>query len=502
MNLTVKLLALLLFFAFTSGDVHARKKKQYFNQSEFEVDFNITHPVLTANFIGDEEKEILIIGEKENKDRVAVLYLYDSASNNYKLHVEKKLPDSAVAFDLFTDKDGLENVLLLSSNELSILQFGSNQITPLADVSSLYIEPKPQFIASKKLVKDLNGDGLDDIYLSDFNNINILLQLPSGEFNKSTLPIKPVIDMSSRQVSFSETRIFNVDTNLDKLPDVLVVEENKLRIYEQSKNADFSSISNEINLPMQVSGLPWWTIKGADGESADQSNLEHRMLETIEDINGDDIVDLMVKQTKSSGVLDRQIWYEIHYGIVENGLLTFNSEADTLVKAEGTLSGLELIDINNDGRKEILVSSFDIGVSQIIGALLSGSIDQDVYIFSLDKNDKFNSEPLFSEEVDLNFSLSSGSTGQPVIMAVDLNGDGLKELMLSAGEKRLSIYLGEDNAELFKSRKKRHKLVLPQDGSMLVAVDLNNDDKQEIIVRYGKQDEQELRNKIVILSAK
>ena len=108
----------------------------------------------------------------------------------------------------------------------------------------------------------------------------------------------------------------------------------------------------------------------------------------------------------------------------------------------------------------------------------------------------------YDEEVDLNFSLSSGSTGQPVVLTADLNGDGFKELVLSAGKKRLAIYKGENNPQLFESRYKRHKLTLPQDGSMLTVADLNNDKQQEIIVRYGKQDENKLRNKVVILSAK
>lgn len=502
MKLATRLTLIFLILLFSIGNLQAKKRKQYFDQIEFETNFKITHPILTANFIDNANHEILMIGENDEKQKVIALYVFDQTLNNYTQHTLISLPKETIAFDLFTDTLGVASVLLLDSKGISKLDLEKKSFQLLSKINSLYLEDKPQFVAKKELVKDLNGDGLDDIIVSDFSNIHLLLQRQDGEFDKTSLPIKATIDMTSERVSFSEARIFNVDSNFDQLNDIIVVERGHLQIYQQSKDGNFSPINNRISLPMQVSALPWWSIKGADGESADQSDLEHRMLENIEDINGDGIIDIMVRHTKSSGVLDRQNQYEIHYGTNQSGVLSFSQDANTLISADGTLSGLEILDINDDGRKEILVSSFDIGVSQIIGALLSGSIDQDVYVFSLDEQDKYNKEPLFSEEVDLNFSLSSGSTGQPVILMADLNGDGFKELVLSAGKKRLAIYKGENNQQLFESRNKRHKLTLPQDGSMLTVVDLNNDNQQEIIVRYGKQDENKLRNRVVVLSSK
>lgn len=485
-----------------SGEIQAKRKKQYFNQIEFEVDFTITHEILSANFISALGNELLVIGEDAEKRKVFALYVLDEQTKQYRQYHKIQPPESVSVFDLMTDDKGLEKVLFINPNEILTLSFENKMISPLAENPSLYLNPKPQFIAKKELVKDLNGDGLDDIFISDFKNINVFLQKNNGEFNRTTLPIKAIVNMTTEDIAFSEKPLFNVDTNFDQLKDIITLQDSKLRVFEQSKTLDFSLITSEITLPFKVSAVPWWMLRGADGKSADQSNLKHRMLEAIEDINGDGIADIMVRLTNSSGVFDRQNIYEIFYGFNSKGELSFLSKPNTSISAEGTLSGLELLDINADGRKEILVSSFDIGISQIIGALLSGSIDQDVYVFSLDKNDEFTEDPLFEEEVDLNFSLSSGSTGRPVILLADLNGDKLKELVLSSGSKRLAIYRGENSDELFKSRSKRHKLKLPENGAMISAVDLNDDAKQEILVRYGKQDPEELRHKIIVLSAK
>ncbi len=494
----------MIVFLFTSFEALAKRKakKQYFDQIELAAPFDPTHPILTANFIGDEHLELLIIGQDEKGQRLVAVLKFDGETKSYRSLEPMVLPDKAVAFDLLTNPRGIVELLLLSSEEISLLNFESRTTKLLAQTESIYLNPTPQFIAAKKLVKDLNGDQLDDIVVTNFSNQTIFVQSANGEFEKVSLPIKAIVDMRQDDISFSEPTVFNVDTNFDQRKDLVIIKDNQMVSYEQTKDGLFSSIANTIPLPNEISGLPWWSIRGADGESVDQSQLEHRMVESIEDINGDGISDLMVKQTQSSGVLDRQNNYEIYYGKNMQGVLNFNTDVDTRISAEGTLSGLQVIDVNNDQRKEIMVSSFDIGVSQIIGALMSGSIDQDVFLFTLDDKDKFKSEPLFSEEVDLNFSLSSGRSGQPVVLSADLNGDGLNEMLLSANESRLAIYRGKADEDMFESRAKRHRLLLPQDGSMLLASDLNNDQRDEIIVRYGKQDEQQDRRKIIILSAK
>lgn len=491
-----------LFFSSFETSAKRKAKKQYFSQAELSVPFDPTHPILTANFVADEHHELMVMGQNDKGQKLVTVLEFNRESQSYSAKEPIVLPEDAVAFDLLTNKHGIDELLLLSSQGISALNFEARMIKPLAAVESIYLNPSPQFIAPKKLVKDLNGDQLDDIVVTNFSNQIILIQKQSGEFEKISLPIKATVDMNQNEISFSEPRIFSIDTNFDQRKDIITIKDNQMVSYEQTEDGSFSSIANYIPLPNEISALPWWLIRGADGESVDQSQLEHRMVETIEDINGDGISDLMVKQTQSSGVLDRQNNYEIYYGKNEQGSLSFNSEVDTRISAEGTLSGLQIIDVNNDKRKEIMVSSFDIGVSQIIGALMSGSIDQDVYLFTLDEKDKYKPEPLFSEEVDLNFSLSSGRSGQPVILSADLNGDGLNEMLLSANEERLAIYSGKADEDMFESRAKRHRLLLPQDGSMLSASDLNNDQRDEVIVRYGKQDEEKDRRKIIILTAK
>ena len=68
----------------------------------------------------------------------------------------------------------------------------------------------------------------------------------------------------------------------------------------------------------------------------------------------------------------------------------------------------------------------------------------------------YESKPNISKEVELNFSLSSGQSGSAVVKLADINGDGLKELILSNDDDELRIYLGKTGNKSF--AKKKHKV--------------------------------------------
>jgi hypothetical protein len=522
-----------LIFILTPSISQAKKRIQFFSEVEFEVDFNITQPLLTGKFLPKLGKQILLIGERvrvENNQKsdkrdqvvdaslvtkksnnigrkstpkkynIAAVFSYNSEKQRYEKFIEMEIPLKTIGYDLLADFEGLTKLIVLDMDGLSYLDFESSSLVSLPETSSIFIESSPQFISNKKMVRDVNGDGLDDILVFDFRELHLFLQQQDGKFIENRLPINSAVEMGRNSISYSAPQIFNFDTNFDKLRDLAIVNNGTLQVFEQTMSGSFEKTNRTIELPKNVSARAWWAKKGADGQSLDQSNLVHWMVDSVQDLNGDDVADLMIKKTKSSGALDRKNTYEIYFGESRDGRLSFSTGISTHIATDGAVSGLKIYDVNDDGKMEILVSSLEIGVSQIIGALMSGSIDQDVNIYSLNDKQQFGRDPIFSEEVDLTFSVSSGQSGQPVILSTDLNGDGKKELLLSIGEKKLGIYLAGKHNKLLSHRPKKHRIQLPQDGSMITTADLNGDSKQEILVRYGKQDKPRFRNKVVVLS--
>ena len=252
----------------------------------------------------------------------------------------------------------------------------------------------------------------------------------------------------------------------------------------------------KVPVKKSIHGQEWWHQKDDTGEKLDQSNLIYRKLEELRDINNDGIVDMVVRFTQSSGLLDRVNDYEVYFGANKQGHLVFPEQANSVIHTDGTLSAVEFVDIDNDKKLEVMLAGFDIGLSQIIGALLSGSIDQDVYLFKMNAQGKFSKKPNVSKEVDLNFSLSSGQSGSPVVKLADLNGDNLKDLVLSSGEDELKIYYGKRGRKVFVKRGISFDITLPEDGGTLMVDDLNNDGKDDLLINYGRQDDLSLRKTI------
>jgi len=293
------------------------------------------------------------------------------------------------------------------------------------------------------------------------------------------------------------------DLNLDGQQDIAWVSKGKINYFSQLEQGKYSAEQNTINIKNSIDGLNWWQIRESDGENLDQSELSHRVIEEIKDINGDGLVDLGVRFTKSSGVFERVNDYEFYLGFSnDNGQLEFPKIANTVIKAEGTLTGLKIVDVDNDGKFEVLLSSFELSISNIIGALLSGGIDQSVLLFALNDNDVYSSDSIIDKEVELSFSLTSGQSGEAIVLLADVNGDDLQDLILSSGEEKLNIFIGQKSARLFNRKASKYKLKLPKDGALFEHHDINHDGKQDFIMRYGRLDDESMANQVTILMVK
>ncbi|WP_068546917.1 VCBS repeat-containing protein [Thalassotalea crassostreae] len=478
-----------------------------FNHFQVNAPFNISQEPIRVNLLTNKGKEIIVIGDKDGQAKLA-LFAFDEAEQSYQLQVNVDLPKTLFAYDyhdshLESEKQAdlpLQHLYFLSSD--SVVQFTPNNeqvFTDVADVESIYINQQTPYLRRLSFLEDINADGLDDIILPDFRTINVFINQDIGGFVRNSLPVFPTVEIFSNGITYTEQRYFLADANFDQKLDILLVENNQLVVYQQDNNS-FETGPIYIDLKQPISGVNWWDDRGADGNSLDQSDLKHRMVERIEDINGDGIVDLVVRYTQSSGVLERQNDYEIYLGKEQNKQLVYTNKAHTTIKSEGTLAGLNIVDLNNDKQQEIVLSSFDISVSQIIGALLSGSVDQDVLIFSLDKNQTYKER--VSKQVQLKFSLSSGKSGSPVVALADLNGDGVKDLILSSDDDELSIYPGNRKTGLVGRDYQQLDIRLPTNGVLLITDDLDYDGRDEMIIRYGSEDGESKQNRLLIVEAK
>jgi hypothetical protein len=502
---TAVVLSALLTSMLLSQPTFAKKHSTLkFIESKIEVPFKLTHPIMLIDLLPINGKEIVTFSVDDNDTRWLIIYSYDDETKSYSEADRQIMSKNLYSFDITENyEDTKQQLYFLSSDNLyrydALTKNKENRFSTVTTVNSFAIGDSEQYLSRGDFVHDLNNDQLDDIVIPGFNQVHILTAQTDGSMQSQSLPIKPQIELSGAYARYTQTKLYFSDINFDQLPDVIMVTDGQFEYFLQNQDNQFTKQAKHLKINKLISGIEWWNKPSADGENVDQSQLVYKKVEQVKDINNDNITDMVVRYTQSSGVLDRINDYEVYLGKNIDGQLTFADKPNSTIKAEGTLTGLEFIDIDNDKKLEVMLVGFDIGLSQIIGALLSGSIDQDVYVFKMDDKDNFTKDLMVSKEVELSFSISSGTSGSPVVKLADINGDKKQDLVLSDGDDTLKVYYGINGKKLFSKKAHKYKVSLPKQGSMLISDDLNGDGKDDLLIKYGRQDDGKFKNMFIVL---
>lgn len=490
-------IAIFLISPITKGKVNGIEFKELLVTTPYQL----TQEVIVADLLPEHGKELITFTVDEEGNRWLIIYQLNTDKNQYDIKDKVIIPKRFYRFDLSKSLNKeQQNLYFLSSTHIAI--YNNKQFKKVTNVHSLFVHEYVDFLSRGDFIQDLNNDDFDDIVVADFNKTHVFIGQGLNSFYKQALPIKPRVSVRETAVNYIKSKVYFGDVNFDNKTDVLLVNQGEITVYSQYNEGQFFPTPTRIEINSMISGTDWWNKRDESGNQPDQSDLTYRKLEEIRDVNGDGVIDMVVRYTKASGVFDRVNDFEIYYGKNIEDQLTFKEEADTVIRAEGTLTDLVFVDINNDDKQEVLLSGFDIGLSQIIGALVTGAIDQDVYIFKMSEQSEFSEKAIMNKEVELTFSLSSGQSGMPIVKLADLNGDGLKDLVLSNDDDELRIYTGKSpdkKKRFFNKRKVRYKTALPKNGEQFIVEDLDGDSKEDLLMQFSYLDGKESVNKFKVL---
>ncbi|NCP63793.1 MAG: VCBS repeat-containing protein [Paraglaciecola sp.] len=506
-------------------------KTDLFSQYDIVLPFNVTHPVMAANLLPGNGKELLILGVTESGQRAMAIYQFDQGKDRMQLMDAMPLANDLFAVDLGdVDQNGLQHVYFVAKDQIyryqykeaaqpyggpvliasdagpavatqQLLNASSSALQPFVNVQTMYLSTSAAALTDIDFAKDINHDKQDDFVIAGFETVNVYL---SGQAERRTtsLPIASLLSIKGQEVGFTPQQLNYVDLNQDNKTDIVLVESGRLLVYAQDESGNFNATPHIIEIAQGIEGIDWWDKVEADGQSLDQSQLFYQRLETISDINGDTLPDLVVRVTKSAGVLDRKNDYTFYFARLMDDKLHYAVQPDTVIQSDSTLSEFSLLDLNNDGKQEVMLSAFDLGLSQIISALLSSSIEQQVVLYQMDEQQRYGEKPATSQDVEITFSLSSGRSGEPMVKGQDVNGDGLKDLIFSEGEEQIKVLFAQANAKrMFVKRAEKFKVQVPKNAKYISHHDINADGKMDLLLHYSRADEAKLLNKIVVLVA-
>lgn len=431
----------------------------------------------------------LVVVSNTSEDRIGRVFELSGALK-YKSRpvAEFVVPDDAILAD--TGRLGDSDVLVMfTANEAVRFDPFSGERTTLIEFRSIYNNPVEASLPRVDFFRDINGDGLADFVIPDFTGFRIYLQGDDGQFDDVVgIAAPPTMEMSfNNHPWYQERTLFFADMDGNGRDDIVFWEDDVFHVYRQSVEGTFDPrpVLVQSTVPFEYGDVD--SVSWRVGEE-DQSELTARALQEVADFDGDGLADLMTFTVESSGVFKKRTTYRLHRGVLSgNGLVEFQKDPVSEIESNGIQFEMEARDLNDDGQRDLIVSSVDFGIGKILGALLTGSTRIDLNFYAMAAG-RLPGKPTVSRNITARFDWSSGDVFFPFVLIADVNDDNLADLLVQEGEDRLDIFEGQAGEGLFSRRAIEIEMALPNDPELVELADLNNDGKQDVVMRIEKKD--------------
>ena len=368
----------------------------------------------------------------------------------------------------------------------------------LFETESLFMLPAHRTLKNWDFVADLNDDGVDeivvpgvtrtDIYFSNSTRNGWLRNEVSlrAEVRVSSLHSQRYSVGSRAEATYSTPYLALEDFDSDGRKDLLGVYNDSLMVFCQNENGYFSGkCQHTIKLNF---GEIWRGQKIQRTSIGDKS--ERTFLRRIKDLNGDGLLDVIsVKVSTKRSILSPRSEVRIHFGKRDTSnsgaSIFFPSTPDQVIQLGGTQLVFDILDLNHDNRFDFVIPVVTVGLRNIIRMLLTRTVEFQAETYLMREDGLYPDKPDLAPKMMVSFSYRGG-TASPVYEIEDFNGDGYLDILSSLEERRLVVFWGKEN-RIFQSHVgKKYNILLPQNGEMVKAIDLNSDRKCDVIITYNE----------------
>lgn len=238
----------------------------------------------------------------------------------------------------------------------------------------------------------------------------------------------PLVSESEVEIYFDHPRVSVGDVDGDGRGDIVSANRHELRVFAQNAEGGFPSRA---------------TRQIALGLVSPEDHVRSTGVVRVDavELNGDSRVDLLISRAVGS-VFSTSTKTTVSIHLNRNG--TWNlAQPDQRFVTEGGLTGNVVIDLDGDGRVELIEARIPAGVLEVVEVLVTRAIDAEVSIYRRSDESPFGTKPWQSWAIDVPFSFKTfRSLGFVPTLEADFNADGFNDLLGSGAGDELEVRLG------------------------------------------------------------